>query len=110
MDSSYLIAGIVIAAVMTYVTRIIPFIFFRKKEPSATIKYIEWNMPVMIMVILVFYALKDVSWGVYPYGIAEMVGIAIAGALHIKYKNALLSIFVATVSYMFLIQKVFIDI
>ncbi len=110
MDSSYLIAGIVIAAVMTYVTRIIPFIFFRKKEPSATIKYIEWNMPVMIMVILVFYALKDVSWGVYPYGIAEMVGITIAGALHIKYKNALLSIFVATVSYMFLIQKVFTDI
>ncbi len=54
MDSSYLIAGIVIAAILTYVTRITPFIFFRKKEPSAIIKYIEWNMPVMIMVILVF--------------------------------------------------------
>ncbi len=110
MDSSYLISGIVIATIMTYITRVIPFIFFRKKEPSGTIKYIEWNMPVMIMVILVFYALKDVSWGVYPYGIAQMIGIAIASFLHIRYKNALLSIFVATVSYMFLIQKVFTDI
>jgi branched-subunit amino acid transport protein AzlD len=109
MDSSYLIAGIVIASILTYITRIIPFIFFRKKEPSAIIKYIEWNMPVMIMVILVFYALKDVAWDIYPYGIAEMVGIAIAGSLHVKYKNALLSIFVATVTYMFLIQKVFIN-
>ena len=106
MDSSYIIAGIVIASVLTYVTRIIPFIFFRKKEPSDTIKYIEWNMPVMIMVILVFYALKDVPWGVYPYGIAEMIGIVIAGALHVKYKNSLLSIFVATFTYMVLIQKV----
>ena len=107
MDSSYIIAGIVIASIVTYITRIIPFVFFRNKEPSSTIKYIEWNMPVMIMVILVFYALKDVSWGVYPYGIAEMISVAIAGSLHIKYKNALLSIFVATVTYMFLIQKVF---
>ncbi len=107
MDSNYLISGIVIASILTYITRIIPFIFFRKKEPSATIKYIEWNMPVMIMVILVFYALKDVPWGVYPYGIAEMVGVAIAGSLHVRYKNALLSIFVATIVYMFLIQKMF---
>ena len=106
MDSSYIIAGIIIASVMTYITRAIPFIFFRKKEPSDTIKYIEWNMPVMIMVILVFYALKDVSWGVYPYGIAEMIGVVVAGSLHVKYKNALLSIFVATVVYMFLIQKI----
>jgi branched-subunit amino acid transport protein AzlD len=106
MDSSYIIAGIVVASIFTYVTRIIPFIFFRKKEPSATIKYIEWNMPVMIMVILVFYAVKDLNWEVYPYGIAEMVGITVAGVLHVKYKNALLSIFVATVTYMILIQKV----
>jgi len=91
---------------LTYMTRIIPFVFFRNKEPSATIKYIEWNMPVMIMVILVFYALKDVSWGVYPYGIAEMIGVVVAGSLHVKYKNALLSIFVATTVYMFLVQKI----
>jgi len=107
MDSSYLIGAIFLAALMTYITRIIPFIFFRKKEPSATIKYIEWNMPVMIMVILVFYALKDVKWEVYPFGLAEIAGVIIAALVHVKFKNALLSIFLATVTYMILIQKVF---
>ncbi len=108
MSNSYLTISIAVAAFATYLTRVLPFVFFRKKEPSATLKYIEWNMPVMIMVILIFYALRDVSWSLYPYGISEIIGVLIAGALHIKYKNALLSIFVATVVYMFLIQKVFI--
>ncbi|WP_037940709.1 branched-chain amino acid transporter permease [Sulfurospirillum arcachonense] len=106
METSYLIGAISLAAFVTYVTRIIPFLFFRKKEPSAIIKYIEWNMPVMIMVILVFYALKDVQWEVYPYGIAEIVGVLIATFVHVKFKNALLSIFLATFTYMILIQKV----
>ncbi len=106
METSYLVGAILVASIMTYFTRIMPFIFFRKKEPSAVIKYIEWNMPVMIMVILVFYALKDVLWELYPYGIPELIGIVVAGLLHIKYKNALLSIFVATLLYMVLVQKI----
>ncbi len=108
METSYLVGAIFLASVMTYITRIIPFWFFRKKEPSPLIKYIEWNMPVMIMVILIFYALKDVKWESYPYGMAELIGVFIAAFVHVKFKNALLSIFLATLTYMILIQKVFI--
>lgn len=108
MADSYLLGGIIIAAVMTYITRVIPFVFFRKREPSPLVRYIEWNMPVMIMVILVFYALKDVRWEIYPYGLAEIVGIAITIFSYLKYKSPLLSIFLATIVYMVLIQKVFI--
>jgi len=64
-------------------------------------------MPLMIMVILVFYALKDVKWESYPYGMAELIGVGVAIALHVKFKNALLSIFIATLTYMILIQNVF---
>jgi len=32
--------------------------------------------------------------------------VCVAIALHVKFKNALLSIFIATLTYMFLIQKV----
>jgi len=106
MESSYIIGSIAVAAILTYVTRIIPFLLFRTREPSPLIKYIELNMPLMIMVILVFYALKDVKWDVYPYGLAEIIGVCVAIALHVKFKNALLSIFIATLTYMFLIQKV----
>ena len=107
MESSYIIGSIAVAAVLTYVTRIIPFLLFRTREPSPLIKYIEPNMPLMIMVILVFYALKDVKWESYPYGLAEIIGVCVAIALHVKFKNALLSIFVATLTYMILVQSVF---
>lgn len=106
METRYLVSAILIASILTYITRITPFLFFRNKEPSAMIKYLEWNMPVMIMVILVFYALKDVKWDIYPYGIAEMIGVLIASFVHVKFKNALFSIFSATIVYMILIQKV----
>jgi len=106
MESSYIIGSIAVAAVLTYVTRIIPFLLFRTREPSPLIKYIELNMPLMIMVILVFYALKDVKWESYPYGLAEIIGVSVAIALHVKFKNALLSIFTATLVYMVLIQKI----
>jgi len=106
MESSYIIGSIIVATLATYATRIIPFLLFRTREPSPLIKYIELNMPLMIMVILVFYALKDVKWENYPYGLAEIIGVCVAIALHVKFKNALLSIFVATLVYMVLIQKV----
>lgn len=107
MQSSYLIIGILVAALATYATRIIPFLLFRTRKPSPLIGYIELNMPLMIMTILVFYALKDVEWNGYPYGMAELIGIAISIVLHLKFNNALLSIFVATLSYMVMVQVVF---
>ncbi|NOX14480.1 MAG: branched-chain amino acid ABC transporter [Epsilonproteobacteria bacterium] len=108
MQNSYLISGIVIAVIATYMTRLIPFLFFAKRKPSPMIRYIEWNMPLMIMVILVFYALKDVKWAQYPYGMAEIIGVAVAILIHLKFNNALLSIIISTMTYMFLIQKVFV--
>ena len=107
MPSSYLLGGIVVAMLATYATRIIPFLLFRTKEPSSLVQYIERNMPLMIMVILVFYALKDVKWEVYPFGFAEIIGVGVATVLHVVFKNALLSIFGATAVYMVLIQAVF---
>lgn len=107
MESSYLIGAIIVASLATYTTRIIPFLLFRTREPSPLVKYIELNMPLMIMVILVFYALKDVKWEVYPYGLAEIIGVSVAILLHVRFKNALLSIFIATLVYMVLIQNAF---
>jgi len=108
MQDSYLITGIIVAAIATYMTRVSPFVFFAKREPSPLIRYIEWNMPLMIMVILVFYALRDVKWNQYPFGIAEITGVTVAIFIHVKFNNALLSIIISTVMYMFLVQKVFV--
>jgi branched-subunit amino acid transport protein AzlD len=108
METSYLVASITIATVATVITRFTPFILFAKKEPSPLIKYLEWNMPIMIMVILVFYALKDVKWESYPFGMAELIGVGVTVISYLKYKNSLLSIFLATFIYMMMVQYVFV--
>ncbi len=107
MQDSYIIGAIIVATLATFATRVIPFLLFRTKEPSSLIKYIELNIPVMIMVILVFYALKDVKWESYPYGLPEIIGVCMAITLHLLFRNGLLSIFVATVSYMMMVQYLF---
>ncbi|MBE0495025.1 MAG: AzlD domain-containing protein [Campylobacterales bacterium] len=106
MSEMYLLQGIVLAVLATYATRILPFLFFAKREPSPLVRLIEKHMPLMIMVILVFYAIRDVPFEQYPYGGPELLGIMIAGGMHLAFKNALVSIVVATVTYMVLIQNV----
>ena len=107
MNNTYIIFGILVASLATYATRKLPFLIFDKKKPSPLIIHIETYMPQMIMVILIFYAIRNVEFGEYPYGISEIVGIIVAGAIHLKFRNSLLSIVIATTLYMFLVQKIF---
>lgn len=104
MNDTYLVIAIFVATLATFATRLIPFLFYAKKEPGETIKYIELYMPMMIMVILVFYAVRNVVFTEYPYGAPELIGIIVAGSLHLKFKNALFSVIVSTIIYMILIQ------
>ena len=61
-------------------------------------------MGLMIMVILVCYGLKDVKFYVYPYGLNEAVAVFSAVLIHLRFKNALLSIAASTAIYMTLIR------
>lgn len=105
MSESYLFFGILIAFLATFTTRAIPFLLFSKKRPNATLRYIELYLPIMIMIVLVFYAIKDVSFITYPYGIAEIIGILVATSLHLIFKKALFSIITSTIIYMLIIQN-----
>lgn len=64
-------------------------------------------MPLMIMIILIFYCLKDIKFSNFPYAMPEILSILVALIIHLYKRNALLSIMIATFFYMFLIQKVF---
>ncbi len=107
MDSVYVLIGILVTALATFITRAFPFVIFSNKKPNKTLNYIEVYLPVMIMIILVFYALKGVNFFTYPFGIAELIGISIAFFLHVAFRQALLSIIFATLIYMFIMQKIF---
>jgi branched-subunit amino acid transport protein AzlD len=91
-------------AFIILLTRILPFLFFRKKQPSGTLNYLERNIPPLIMLLLVLYCLKDVRWTSAPYGLVEFGAIAVVVIVHLWKRNALLSIVSGTVTYMFILK------
>ena len=96
--------AIAIMTIVNFITRVFPFLFFRKNELPSYIVFIEKFFPSIIMTILIFYSIKDVDFSLFPYGLKELGGIAFTAILHLLLKNYLVSIFAGTIFYMFLIQ------
>lgn len=92
-------------AAVTFFTRLFPFLFFTRKDPPEIIRYIGKYIPPMVMVILVVYSLSGVSWAAPPYGLPEVMAIALVALLHWKFRNPLVSIFGGTILYMVLVQS-----
>lgn len=95
-----IIAAIFVSTVATFLTRVSPFYAIRNYKPNPWLDAIQRHMGMMIMVILIFYALKDTKFDVYPYGLREAIGVITAILIHLKFKNALLSIVISTGVYM----------
>jgi len=104
MENSEIYLAILVMALANLLTRILPFLFFVKKEPPSAIVFIEENFPPIIMVILIFYTLSSIDFQNQFYGLKEFLAIGITAYLHIRFNNYLISIFVGTLSYMFLVQ------
>ena len=60
------------------------------------------------MGLLVIYCLKGVSLTAAPYGIPELIGVAVTAALHLWRRNTPLSIAAGTLVYMVLVQVIFV--
>lgn len=101
------IGSVLIMAGITFLTRLFPFLFFRKKEPPEIIRFIQIYIPPMVMMILVLYSLVGTEWTHAPYGIPELLASAVVVLLHVWRKNAFISIFVGTGLYMAMVQTGF---
>lgn len=104
MSSIDIYIAIAIMAVVNYLTRVFPFLFFRKNELPPYIVFIERFFPAVIMTILIVYSVKDVDFTVSPHGLKEIGAIAFTAILHLTLKNYLISIFAGTIFYMGLVQ------
>lgn len=103
------IASIAVMAVVTFLTRYIPFLLFdRKGNPPKIVLYLGRVLPPAIIMMLIIYCLRNVSFVSGSHGIPELLCVAVAAVLHWWKGNNLLSIFTATVLYMFFVQVVFI--
>lgn len=105
---NYLILMIVVASVCTILLRALPFLIFGgKREIPEIVHYLGRVLPPAIMVILVIYCLKGISFFNSPYGIPELLSVAVVVLLHVWKRNILLSVGLGTALYMFLVQVVF---
>ena len=105
---NYFILMIVVASVCTILLRALPFLIFGgKREIPEIVHYLGRVLPPAIMVILVIYCLKGISFLNSPYGIPELLSVAVVVLLHVWKRNILLSVGLGTALYMFLVQVVF---
>lgn len=126
LTTTQAIASIAVMAIVTFLTRALPFLLFdRGESPPKIVLYLGRFLPPAVIAMLIVYCLRSPALAV-PAGMTDglsglvaavvsfFVGWApqlIAGAvtvvLHIWKHNDLLSIFGGTILYMVLVQVVF---
>ena len=107
-QSNYVLITILVCALCTQVTRWLPFLLFGgKKEVPGLVRYLGTILPAAIMAVLVVYCLKGITPLACPYGLPELISVAVVVGLHLWKGNTLASIALGTVCYMLLVQLVF---
>lgn len=99
---------IAVIALTTMLTRYLPFLIFpEKREIPKFIEYLGKVLPPAMMGLLVVFCFKDLKITDSPFGIPELISVAVVALLQVFKKNVLLSIGVGTALYMVLVQFVF---
>lgn len=101
------IITIAILAVVTFMTRALPFLIFsRDKKTPKYIQYLGSVLPLAVFGMLVVYCLKDVEWMQGVHGIPEVLGILATVLIHVWRRQLFLSIATGTIVYMILIRVI----
>lgn len=106
-DNLYTLISIGIIALVTALTRFLPFIIFSGKRKTP--RYVLWLgrvLPYAIMGMLVVYCLKSVSFTTAPFGIPELIGCLAVVLLHVWKRNSILSIAGGTAIYMLIVNLI----
>jgi branched-subunit amino acid transport protein AzlD len=102
-ELEYLIVVIIVMALSTYFTRLIPFLLFSPGRESSLLNYVAKSTPPMVMMILVIYMLRDMSY--YSFELVyTSIALAVTIGFQVYKRNALLSIVAGTAVYMFFVQ------
>lgn len=99
MSTGYIIAGIAVMALVTYLVRMLPMVLFRKKITNVRVKSFLYYVPYAVLSAMTFPAIFS-STGTYPSAIA---GCGIAVFLAYKGKG-LLTVAVGAAAAVFIVQ------
>ena len=109
MTEAELWLAVAIIALVTALTRFLPFFAFggNRKTPKF-IEKLGGLLPYAIMGMLVVYCLKGMSFtkGVSGF-LPEIISVLVVSSLYVWRRNTLLSIIAGTVCYMLLVQLIF---
>src|SRR5690242_14644582 len=101
---------VAVIGIGTLITRALPFMLFsQRRETPEFIIYLGKVIPFAAIGLLIIYCLKNVSLVSLTYGLPEGLAIACTVFLHLFKKNTLLSIGGGTLTYMLLVQFVFVS-
>jgi len=103
-----LIAAVAVMAVVTFLTRALPFLLFgRGNRVPRVVLYLGRYLPPAVIAMLIVYCLRGVSFASVSGWAPSLIAAAVVVGLHLWKKNNLLSILGGTVLYMVLVQLVF---
>lgn len=102
ITKTLLIIGV--CALCTYMERLLPFLLFRKGEPSRWVRYLGKALPTAIMATLVIYCLRGMNFTALNAFLPQIVGVAVTALLHLWRHNTLLSVLCGTAVYMCFVQ------
>lgn len=102
-SSAYLLTFIVVAALATFLTRLLPFVLLYRWAEHPLLKHLGRYLPPVLMVLLLMYALKD-ALVTGERLLPSVVALAVVAVLHLMWRNPLVSILSGTGLYMFLTQ------
>lgn len=105
MRHDMILIGVI--ALVTLMTRALPFIAFSNKK-NPIIEYLGQVLPYSIMAMLVVYCLKDINLLSQFHGLSEIISVLVVIVLHVYKRNTLLSIIGGTIVYMICVQYIFI--
>ncbi|MDO4620829.1 MAG: AzlD domain-containing protein [Lachnospiraceae bacterium] len=108
MTDSHAMLLIAVMTVVTLLLRVLPFVIFSRGNTPKYILYLGNVLPFSIMAMLVVYCLKGITPLTFPFGLPELLAVLLTAGLHVWKRNTLLSILAGTISYMLLIQLVFV--
>ena len=116
MEDYYLAIALSIAAAVSYLIRLLPFVALGKVATAPWLHFLGKYLPAMIMLLLVVYSLKglrpwlasgnELSLNFAANGLPLIIASLATVLLHWWRANALLSIIGGTGLYMLLIQAV----
>ena len=99
MTTGYLIAGIAVMALVTYLVRVLPMVIFRKKITNVWVKSFLYYVPYVVLSAMTFPAIFT-STGSYPSAVAGC-GAAVVLAY---FKKGLLTVAVGAAAAVFIVQ------